>query len=73
MIDFLFLPVIYQVIKKKYITGISFALGGGWHNFSHQIHAVGLSFVEKKILTLVTWFSQYSDLKVQNFAIICQL
>jgi hypothetical protein len=37
-------------------------------NFSHQAHAVGLGFVEKKILrilagtarVLVTWFSQYS-------------
>jgi hypothetical protein len=58
----IFLPVIYQVI-------------------SHQTHAVGLDFVEKKILRIldgtarivVTWFSQYSCLKVQNFAIIGQL
>ena len=62
-----------------YITGISFAEGG--YTFSHQTHAVGLGSVEKKILRIlaetarivVTWFSQYSCLKVQNFAIISQL
>jgi hypothetical protein len=50
-------------------------------NFSHQTHAVGLGFVEKKILRIlagmagieVTWFSQNSCFKVQNFAIIGQL
>jgi hypothetical protein len=58
-----------------------FAFGGWGVNFSHQTHAVGLGFVEKKILRIlagtarimVTWFSQYSCLKVQNFAIIGQL
>jgi hypothetical protein len=42
---------------------------------------VGLGFVEKKILRIlagtarivVAWFSQYSCLKVHNFAIIGQL
>jgi hypothetical protein len=41
---------------------------------------MGLGFVEKKILRilaetariLVTWFSQYSGLKIQNFVIIGQ-
>jgi hypothetical protein len=50
-------------------------------NFSHQIHAVGLGFLEKKIPRItvgtarigVTWFSQYSCLKIQNIAIIGQL
>jgi hypothetical protein len=59
-----FSPVISQVKNKKiknFITGII--------NFSHQTHAMGLGFVEKKILRilawtlgsgliLVTWFSQ---------------
>jgi hypothetical protein len=54
---FLFLPVasvIYQA--KKNITGFSFALGGeglGGVNFSHQTHAVGLGFVERKILSIL--------------------
>jgi hypothetical protein len=42
---------------------------------------VGLGFAEKKILKIlagtsrivVTWFSQYGDSKVQNFAIFGQL
>jgi hypothetical protein len=40
-------------LKKNYITGISFALRG-WRgfNFSHQTHAVGLVFVDKKFLEL---------------------
>jgi hypothetical protein len=70
-----FLPVIYQVKKKM----SQFCSGGG--NFSHQTHAVELGFVEKKSLRIlagtarvvVTWFSQYSCLKVQNFAIMGQL
>jgi hypothetical protein len=52
----------------------------GGVNFSHQTHTVGLSFVEKKILRIlagtarivVTWFSHYSGLKGQNFAIMGQ-
>ncbi len=50
--NFMVLPVIYQVKKKlNYITGISFALRGV--NFSHQTHAVGLGFVEKEILIIL--------------------
>jgi hypothetical protein len=49
--------------------------------WSNQGQLVGLGFVKKKILRipagtakiLATWFSQYSGLKVQNFAIIDQL
>jgi hypothetical protein len=74
--------VIYQVEKKKsQVLVLLWGKGGGRVNFSHQTHAVGFGFVEKKILRLlagtarivVTWFSQYSCLKVQNFAIIGQL
>ncbi len=55
--------------------------GGRGVNFSQQSHAAGLGFVKKKILKIlagtarvvVTYFSQYSGSKVQNFAIIGQL
>jgi hypothetical protein len=68
--------VIYQVKKKSQVL----VLLWGKVNFSHQTHAVGGGFVEKKILRIVagtarvvvTWFSQYSCLKVQSFAIMGQ-
>jgi hypothetical protein len=48
-------------------------VGVGGYPFSHQNHAVGFGFVEKKTLKfLVTWFIQYSSSKFQNFAIINQ-
>ncbi len=75
----MFLPVISQV--KKDISQVWVLLwGAGIHFFSPNSRS-GVGFVGKTILRiqagtarlLVTWFSQYSCLKVQNFAIIGQL
>jgi hypothetical protein len=73
--------VVYQVNKNFKKSQVLVLLWGGGGNFSHQTHAVGLGFVEKKIARLlagtarvvVTWFSQYSCFKVQNIAIIGQV
>jgi hypothetical protein len=68
----------YQA-KKNYITGISFA-PGGWGGDTLFL-AKPTAFCREKILRIlagtarivVNWFSQYSCLKVQIFAIIDQL
>jgi hypothetical protein len=73
-----FLPVIYQVKNSKKSQVLVLLGGGGGKN---KNHAGGLGFVEKKILRIlagtarvvVHWFSQYTCLKVQNFAIMGQL
>jgi hypothetical protein len=53
-------------LKKKMQAQVKVLLWVGRYTFSHQTHAVGLGFIEKK-------FSQYSCSKVQNLAIIGQL
>jgi hypothetical protein len=66
------LNVNFVSILSKYFRGVK---------FSHQTHAVGSGFAEKNFLRIlagaarivVTWFSQYTCLKVQNFAIMGQL
>jgi hypothetical protein len=67
------------MLKKNDITGITFALDGS-QLFSPNPRS-GVWFCREKILRIlagtarvvVTWFSQYSCLKVQNFAIMGQL
>jgi hypothetical protein len=68
------LPVI---CKKDNITGISFALrGGGDQPFSPNPRSGGFVWFCRErnwIGIVVTWFSQYSGSKVQNFPIISHL
>ncbi len=69
---------LWSIMLKKTIWQVLVLFWGRGINFSHQTHAVGSGCVEKKILAgtariVVAWFSQYSCLKVQNFAIMGQL